>query len=128
MNSQWFVRYIDDYRQGGYVAHGPVSVLGTFTVVTGYHQDRLLPSFTWVHDIRSSSGGAIGQFTYRFSTEFSATVGIAGFYGHPEPLPVAVRQPIPTNLGGEYRAHNRYNGLIPLAERDEIYLLLRYTF
>lgn len=128
VNSQWFLRYIDDYRQGGYVAHGPFSVLGTFTVVTGYHQDRLLPSFTWVHDVRSSSGGVIGQFTYRFTTEFSATVGLANFYGDPEPIPVALRQPLPSNLGGEYRAHNRYGGLTPIAERDEIYMLIRYTF
>jgi hypothetical protein len=128
MNSQWFLRYIDDYRQGGYVATGPVSVLGTFTVVTGYHQDRLLPSLTWVHDVRSTSGGVIGQLTYRFTTEFAATIGIAGFYGSPEPLPVALRQPLPQNLGGEYRAFSRYNGLSPLAERDEVYMLLRYTF
>jgi hypothetical protein len=128
VNSQWFLRYIDDYRQGGYAAHGPLAALGTLTIITGYHQDRLLPALTWVHDVRSTSGGVIGQVTYRFSTELSATVGIAGFYGKPEPLPAALRQPIPTNLGGEYRIHNRYNGLIPLAERDELFLLVRYTF
>jgi hypothetical protein len=128
MNSQWFLRYIDDYRQGGYAAHGPLSALGTFTVATGYHQDRLLPSVTWVHDIRSSSGGVIFQTTYRFSTEFSATVGMANFYGDPEPIPVPLRQPLAGNLGGNYESRTRYNGLIPIAERDEVYLLLRYTF
>ena len=128
VNSQWFFRWIDDYRDGGYVAHGPLSVLGTFTVATGYHQDRLLPSLTWVHDVRSTSGGVIGQVTYRFTTSLSATVGVAAFYGEPEPIPVAIRQPVPTNLGGQYRAHTRYNGLTPIAERDEFYLLVRYTF
>jgi len=128
VNSQWFVRYIDDYRDGGYAAHGPFSALGTLAVVTGYHQDRLLPALTWVHDIRSTSGGVIGQVTFRFTTELSATVGMAAFYGEPEPLPVSVRQPVASNLGGNFKANIRYDGLVPLAERDEIYMLIRYTF
>jgi len=128
INSQWFFRYIADYRQGGYAAHGPFSALATLTILTGYHQDRLLPSLTWVHDVRSTSGGLIGSVTYRFSQNLSATVGILGFYGKPEPLDVALRQVVPGNLGGNYRADTRYGGLTALAERDELYLLLRYTF
>src|SRR5690606_5196159 len=128
VNSQWFFRWIDDYRQGGFVAHGPLSVLGTLTVATGYHQDRLLPALTWVHDVRSTSGGLIGQVTYRFSPSFSATIGTAAFYGKPEPLPMALRQPLLTNASKPYEANVRYNGLIPIAERDEVFLLLRYTF
>ena len=128
VNSQWFVRYIAGHRDEGHVTNGPVSLLGTITMVTGYHQDRLLPSLTWVHDVRSTSGGVIGQVTYRFSTDFSATVGMAGFYGKPEPLPVGLRQPLASNLGGNFKADTRYDGLSPIAERDEIYLLLRYTF
>ncbi|MCZ7618035.1 MAG: hypothetical protein M5U32_06870 [Myxococcota bacterium] len=127
-NTQWFLRWIDGYRQDGFVTNGPLSALGTFTVLTGYFQDRLLPSFTWVHDIRSTSGGAIAQVSYRFTNEFSATIGMAAFYGRPEPLPVALRQPLPTNLGGDFRARTRYNGLAPISERDEVFLLLRYTF
>ena len=128
MNSQWFVRWIDDYQDKGHVATGPISVLGTFTILTGYFQDRLLPSLTWVHDIRSTSGGVIAQMSYRFSNQFSATIGLAGFYGQPEPIPVALRQPLPTNLGGNFRSETRYNGLSPISERDEIFLLLRRTF
>jgi hypothetical protein len=127
-NTQWFLRWIDDYRDDGYVAHGPLAALGTFTFVTGYHQDRLLPAVTWVHDIRSTSGGVIGQLTYRFTTEFSASMGLAAFYGKPESLPIALRQPLLTNQGGSYRADTRYNGLVPLAERDEVFVTLRYTF
>jgi hypothetical protein len=129
VNSQWFMRWIDDYRGGGrYLAHGPFALLGTLTLATGYHQDRLLPVLTWVHDLRSTSGGLIGQVTYRFSNEFSATLGIAGFYGHPEPIRVPLRQPLPSNVGGTYQSNNRYNGLSPIAERDEVFVLLRYTF
>jgi hypothetical protein len=128
MNSQWFVRWIDDYRDQGHVANGPISVLGTFTILTGYFQDRLLPSLTAVHDIRSTSGGVIAQMSYRFSNQFSATIGMAAFYGQPEPMPVALRQALPTNLGGNFRAETRYNGLSPISERDELFLLLRRTF
>ena len=128
MNSQWFVRWIDDYRDQGHVANGPISVLGTFTILTGYFQDRLLPSLTAVHDIRSTSGGVIAQMSYRFTNQFSATIGMAAFYGQPEPMPVALRQALPTNLGGNFRAETRYNGLSPISERDELFLLLRRTF
>jgi hypothetical protein len=129
MNSQWFVRWIDDYHGGrGYVAKGPFSALGTFTVLTGYYQDRLLPALTWVHDLRSLSGALIGQLTYRFTNEFSATLGFAGFYGKPEPLSVPLSQPLPQNVGGNYKSNSRYNGLSPIAERDEVFALVRYTF
>jgi hypothetical protein len=128
MNSQWFIRWIDGYRDDGHVTNGPISVLGTFTILTGYFQDRLLPSLTAVHDFSSTSGGVIAQLSYRFSNQFSATIGMAAFYGQPEPLPVALRQPLPSNLGGNFKAETRYNGLSPISERDEIYLLLRRTF
>ena len=129
MNTQWFVRYIDGYKGGGaFPAHGPVSALGTFTVTTGYFQDRLLPALTVVYDVRSVSGAVVGQATYRFSPNFSATLGTAGFFGSPQNQPIAFTQPLLANQGDHYESKTRYDGLTPIAERDEVFLVIRYTF
>jgi hypothetical protein len=129
MNSQWFLRWIDGYRGGGaFVTHGPLSALGTFTVTTGYFQDRLLPALTFVYDIRSVSGAVVSQFTYRFNTDFSATLGMATFFGEPQQLPIPLRQAFLQNNGGDFKTQSRYDGLSAIAERDELFLLLRYTF
>lgn len=129
INSQIFLRYIHDYVDDDAMGvHGPVSALGTLTFITGYHQDRLLPAVTWVHDVASASGGLIGQVTYRFSQDFSATFGVAGYYGDPDELQIPVRQPLLGNQGGNYKADVRYDGLSAISERDEAFLTLRYTF
>lgn len=128
-NSQWFMRLIEDYqRGGGFTASGPFSLLGTFTVMSGYFQDRLLPAATLVHDVPTASGAILFQTTYRFNQAFSATVGLATFYGKPERQAVAFNQAVVTNNGGSFEARTRYDGLSALAERDEAYLSLRYTF
>jgi hypothetical protein len=129
INSQLFFRYIHDYVDDDAMAvHGPVSALGTLTFITGYHQDRLLPAVTWVHDVASASGGLIGQITYRFSQDFTATFGIAGYYGDPDELQVPVRPALLGNQGGNFKADVRYDGLSAISERDEAFLTLRYTF
>jgi hypothetical protein len=98
-NTQIFLRYLVGH-DSSFDVNGRLSALGTFTVLTGYSQDRLLPGFTWVHDVRSTSGALVGQITYRFSESFSATAGVLAFYGQPEgnrlPLhPIALPTPRP---------------------------------
>jgi hypothetical protein len=128
-NAQLFMRYIAGYEGGGeFGVSGPFSALGTFSVFTGYFQDRLLPGVTWVHDVNSSSGGLITQVTYRFSQDFSATFGIAGFYGDPSERALALRPAFLGNQGGDYKSDTNYDGLSAIAERDEVFLSLRYTF
>ncbi len=80
-NSQWFFQWINGYERGFY-SNGPFNMLATFTVSTGYFQDRLLPGFTLVYDFHSVSGAGLANVTYRFTENFSATVGMAGFFGH----------------------------------------------
>lgn len=128
-NMQWFIRYLPEYEGlGTYTADGPWSFLGTFSVFTGYFQDRLLPALTTVYDVHSSSGAVIGQLTYRFSEVFSATIGAASFFGEPSYARIPIRQAILSNSGGDFETRTNFQGLSPIAERDEVFLLLRYTF
>jgi len=129
MNAQAFVRYLPQWEGNGtFNVQGPWSFLGTFSVFTGYYQDRLLPSATAVWDVKSSSGAVLGQVTYRFSEVFSATVGIANFFGHPGFSRIPIRQALLGNNGGNFDQRVNYQGLSPIAERDELYVQLRYTF
>jgi hypothetical protein len=126
-NAQLFVRYIADYDHS-YMTNGPVTALGTLAVTTGYLQDRLLPSLVLVHDLRSASGGVIAQITYRFTESFSATFGILGFYGGPENEAVPLYPVVLPNTTTDFDARFRYEGLSAIAERDEAFFTLRYTF
>ena len=81
-----------------------------------------------MHDFRSTSGGILGQLTYRFSEAFSATVGVNGFYGRPELLQIPLNQVIINNNGGDFRQRVKYDGVSPLAQQDEVFLSVRYTF
>jgi hypothetical protein len=129
LNLQLFVRYIVDYEDRDAMGvNGPLAALSTFSIATGYHQDRLIPGVTWVHDWRSASGGLVGQLSFRFTQDFSATIGSAAFYGKPDDGQIPFRQALVGNSGGDFTTQNRYDGLSALAERDEIYLILRYTF
>jgi hypothetical protein len=128
-NAQLFVRYLPHY-DGSYDTNGPLTALGTLAITTGYFQDRLLPSLVLIHDLKSSSGGVIAQATYRFSEDFSATVGMLTFYGQPRDnqipyYPIALPN---TNSSTDSKVGTRFDGLSAIAERDEVFLTFRYTF
>ncbi len=128
-NMQWFFGYVPGYRgNGAFAVNGPFTQLGTFTIQTGYFQDRLLPALTLVHDIGSNSGAILAQAAYRFTEAFSATIGFQNYYGTPQYGNVPLRQIGLQNNGGDFTERFRFNGLSPVAERDEISLKLRYTF
>jgi hypothetical protein len=126
-NSQVFFRYLPDY-DSSFDTNGSLTTLATFSVATGYFQDRLLPFWTFVHDFSSASGGIITQVTYRFSDVLSVTFGVLGFYGGAE------KNRIPTfplalfDTQTSFTARTRYEGLSAISERDELFLSLRYTF
>jgi hypothetical protein len=128
INSQWFFQYVKGYEQG-FTSNGPWNVLATFTVATGYFQDRLLPGVTFVYDVRSNSGAALPSVTYRFTENFSASVGLAGFFGRFQRKNPPLWSAGLVNRVGR-GAYNSFveNGLSPIRERDELYLRIRYTF
>jgi len=127
-NSQWFFQYVKGYERG-FTSNGPFNMLATFTVTTGYFQDRLLPGFTIVYDFGSQSGAGLASVTYRFTENFSSTVGMAGFFGHYQTkTPGLWTSALGNRVGrGAYQLFVE-NGLSPVRERDELYLTLRYTF
>jgi hypothetical protein len=126
-NAQIFFRYLPHYGQS-FDTHGPLGTLATLTVATGYFQDRLLPVATFVYDFGSASGGILSQITYRFTQSFSASLGVLGFYGRAQKNRIP-RYPLALfDTQTSFRAHTRYDGLSAIAERDEMFLSVRYTF
>jgi len=128
-NSQWFFQYIPRYNSN-FVDNGPLNVLFTATVQTGYFQDRLLPGLTQVFDVNSRSGAILPSVQYRFTENFSTEVGLAIFYGHTQTGNGAIN-PLatpPVRAGGHAYDSFMDNGLSVVRDRDEVYLRIRYTF
>jgi hypothetical protein len=127
-NSQWFFGYAPGYHNS-FTANGPWNVLGTFTIQTGYFQDRLLPGITWVYDVQSESGAALPSVTYRFTESFSATFGFALFWGRYEGKDLPLNPIAPSDQAGAWAYRSWVeNGLAVVRDRDEVYMRIRYTF
>jgi hypothetical protein len=128
INTQWFFQYVSGYREG-FTSNGPFNVLAVLAINTGYWDDRLLPSTTFVYDFPSNSGATILQLQYRYSAVFSVTVGLAAFMGREQTRPMALNGNSLSNrtARGAYNAYVE-NGLSAIRDRDEIFLRIRYTF
>ncbi|MDJ0787217.1 MAG: hypothetical protein QNK05_10460 [Myxococcota bacterium] len=127
-NSQLFIRYTNGYSSG-FPSPGPWNFLFTLTGQTGYFQDRLLAGSTFVYDKRSNSGAILPSVTYRFNERFSATVGIALFFGRFEQTPMSVNPIASRNRTGPGAYQDSVErGLSVVRHRDEAYLRIRYTF
>jgi hypothetical protein len=129
INSQWFFQYRRGVKKS-FGGNGPFNALATLTVFTGYFQDRLNPQLTFVHDIQSASGGLLPSINYRFSENFSATLGMAFFYGREQRSPILNNGIGPaSNQQGDWAYEGgAQNGISIVRDRDEAYLRLRYTF
>jgi len=127
-NSQMFFQYVPGYKNS-YQVNGPWNFLFTFTVQTGYFQDRLLPSMTWVYDVQSNSGAVLPEMQYRFTESFSATFGLALFWGRYQAKEYPLN-PLGLDNHAGRGAYTSWveNGLSVVRQRDEVYFNLRYTF
>lgn len=124
-NTQWFFRY-RDYSH----APGRWDLLGTFTILAGYFQDRLLPSVTFVYDIRSSTGAVLPQIQYRYTEAFSIVVGAQFFAGRPamNPIPINGLGPVSNEQGPyAYQAQSDV-GVSIVRHIDNFFVRLRYSF
>jgi hypothetical protein len=128
-NTQFFFSYLTNYTSG-MPFPGPFDVLGTFTIQTGYFQDRLLPSVTFVWDVMSDSGAVLPEVAYRFTENFSLAVGIEGFWGrfYSNPMPVNPFSTVQQQTGQNAYTTFTEPGVSVIRDRDEAYLRLRYTF
>jgi hypothetical protein len=130
INSQWFFQYITDYQGGGFSSNGPINVLFTVAVFTGYFQDRLNPNWVFVYDFGSRSGGLLPSLGYRFTENFSVTIGFNYFFGRGQlkAMPVRGFAPAVLRAGENLYRDGVENVLSPIRHRDEVYFRLRYTF
>jgi len=128
-NSQWFFQYISGFNKG-FTDNGPYNVLGTFTIQTGYFQDRLLPNVTFVYDVKSNSGAALPGIVYRFTENFSGELGINWFWGRQQykDMPVNALGTVSNRVGDHAYQDAVENALAVVREREEIFMRLRYTF
>jgi hypothetical protein len=129
INTQWFFQYLSGYREG-FVSDGPFNVLTTLRVETGYYRDRLTPGFTVVYDFNSKSGAMIPDISYRFTENLSAQLSVAWFWGRFQEVDPAVHPVGGTPFRGGRHAYKDFaeEGLSPVRDRDEVSLILRYTF
>jgi hypothetical protein len=130
INSQWFFQYLTDYQGGGFTSNGPFNVLFTVAVFTGYFQDRLNPQWVFVYDFGSRSGGLLPSLGYRFTENFSATIGFNYFFGRGQLKSMPVRGFAPAiSRAGENRYRDGVENVLALIRhRDEVFFRLRYTF
>jgi len=128
-NSQWFVSYLPSYSRD-FTFNGPVNVLFTFAMFTGYFQDRVNPQFVTVYDFASRSGGLLPSLQYRFTESFSVTVGMLYFFGRTElkDMPVQEFGPPSNRVGEDVYKVGVDNILSLIRKRDEVFLRLRWTF
>jgi hypothetical protein len=128
INTQWFIQYVSGHEKG-FLSNGPWNVLAVLAINTGYFDDRLLPGMSLVYDFGSNSGAWLPQLQYRYSANFSVTLGLAVFSGREEARPMAIS---PTSLSNRTGRHAykdfAENGLSAVRDRDEVFLKVRYTF
>jgi hypothetical protein len=128
INTQWFIQYVDGHQKA-FLSNGPWNVLAVLAINTGFFDDRLLPSMSLVYDFGSNSGAWLPQLTYRYSANFSVTLGLAAFVGREETRPMAISPSSLSNRTGRH-AYKDFaeNGLSAVRDRDEMFLKVRYTF
>jgi hypothetical protein len=129
INSQWFFQYVTDY-QDSFVQSGPVNVLFTVAMFTGYFQDRLNPLLVTVYDFMSNSGGILPSVTYRFTDALSVGIGMNFFFGRTQLADMGVREFAPA---GNRAGPNAYKNGVDQAissfrDKDEIWMKIRWTF
>ena len=129
ITTQWFFQYIEGFKKS-MGPRGPYNILGTLFIQTGYFQDRLLPQLILVYDVKSVSGAAIPQVTYRYSDAFSISFGVALFMGREFLVDMQNNGigPPGNRLGDNAYKNSTPAGLGIVRDRDEVFFKLRYTF
>ncbi len=108
---------------------GPIRVLSTLTIFTGYFQDRLNPSVTFVWEWETDSGAVLASIDYRYTEKFRIVLGVNAFAGDLDKDPMSITPSSLENSVGEDRFRDfTFDGIQSARHRDEVFLRLRYTF
>jgi hypothetical protein len=127
INSQIFMSYLRGYEKT-MLRDGPYTALILLNANTGYFQDRFLVSSALVYDIRSNSGAFLPSVQYRFTENFSLTMGAAVLSGHWERREMGINQfsaQSDVNLNDNVYVEN---GISPARDLDNFFLRVRYTY
>jgi hypothetical protein len=127
LNSQLFTSYIGDYRNG-MIREGPWTFLWLLNANTGYYQDRFLVSAIVVFDLKSGSGGFLPTVQYRFTENFSITVGANVFAGGFSSRKMGVNQFSAFDEDNLKSTVYVENGISPVRDLDSFFTRIRYTF
>jgi hypothetical protein len=89
-----------------------------------------LPQFITIYDFQSRSGGFLPSVSYRFTENFSATLGILAFYGRTQSTVMPLRSigPYGNRAGKKAYENPEENFISVIRQRDEIFMRLRWTF
>jgi hypothetical protein len=127
INTQVFSSYLAGYEKT-MLRDGPWTLLALLNANTGYFQDRFLVSAAMVYDIRSNSGAFLPSVQYRFTENFSLTLGAAVLSGHWERREMGINQ---FSAQSENALNDNIyveNGISPARDLDNFFLRLRYTY
>ena len=128
INSQIFLSYLQGYNNGTTLRDGPLTALLLVNANTGYFQDRFLVSMAGVYDFTSQSAAFLPQVQYRFTENFSMTIGAAVLAGGWSRREMGINQfsaQSDTNLNDNVYVEN---GISPVRDLDNFVLRLRYTY
>jgi len=128
VNGQLFMSYVQGYGNN-MLRDGPFTSLLLLTANTGYFQDRFLVSAAGVYDFTSQSMAFLPSVSYRFTENFSLTVGaavLAGKWKGGREAGINRLSVIPSaNLNDTIYVEN---GISAARDLDNFFLRLRYTF
>jgi hypothetical protein len=128
INSQVFMSYLQGYGNN-MTRDGPFTALILVNANTGYFQDRFLVSAAGVYDFTSQSAAFLPSVQYRFTENFSITLGAAVLAGKWKGgRDFGVNQFSATSADRINDTIYVENGISPARDLDNFFLRLRYTF
>jgi hypothetical protein len=127
INSQLFTSYLRGY-ENTMLRDGPWTFLLLLNMNTGYFQDRFLVSSAIVYDFRSNSGAFLPSVQYRFTENFSLTLGAAVLAGHWERREMGINQFSAQSENALDDTIFVENGISPARDLDNFFIRLRYTY
>jgi hypothetical protein len=127
INSQIFVSSLQGYDQTMY-REGPLTALLLVNANTGYFQDRFLVSAAGVYDFTTASAAFLPSVQYRFTENFSITLGAAVLAGGWTNKERAISQFSATSSVNLNDTIYVENGISPVRDLDNFFVRLRYTF